>query len=365
VTSPLLPLLTRRIALGGPISIANFMAEALGHPTYGYYITRDPLGAGGDFTTAPEISQMFGEMVGIWLADCWLRLGSPNPVTLVELGPGRGTLMADALRATRRVPGFHAALRLALVETSPVLRERQAASLQGYQPFWHDSLAEVPAGPMLLVANEFFDALPVRQFVRSPRGWAERKVGLDETGGLTFILEPAPVAAALHPVFNDPRIPPGAVAELCPAGIGIAREIGQRLSTAPGAALVIDYGYAGPAIGDTLQALRAHRMVPVLEAPGLADLTTHVDFTALAQAAQQAGAEAHPGPGRTIDQGDWLRAMGIEARATALTRQATAHQADSIAAALTRLTEPGQMGRLFKAIALTSPGFGPAAGFTA
>lgn len=365
MTSPLLPLLTRRIAMGGPISIATFMAEALGHPTHGYYITRDPLGVAGDFTTAPEISQMFGEMVGVWLADCWFRLGSPDPVTLVELGPGRGTLMADALRATRRVPGFHAAIRLALVETSPALRARQAANLQGHDPAWHDSLGDVAGGPMLLVANEFFDALPIRQFVRGPRGWAERKVGLDETGALAFMLEPAPVAAALHPVFADPRIPTGAVAELCPAGIGIAREIGQRLATAPGAALLIDYGYAGPAIGDTLQALRAHQMVPVLDDPGLADLTAHVDFTALAQAAQQAGAEAHPTPGRTIDQGDWLRAMGINARAAALSRQATPQQSEAIAAALARLTGQGQMGRLFKAISLTSPGFGPPAGFTA
>lgn len=365
MTSPLLPLLTRRIALGGPISIATFMAEALGHPTHGYYITRDPLGAAGDFTTAPEISQMFGEMVGVWLADCWLRLGSPNPVTLVELGPGRGTLMADALRATARVPGFHAALRLALVETSPALRARQATSLHGYDPAWYACLADVPTGPILLVANEFFDALPIRQFVRGPHGWAERKVGLDATGALAFMLEPAPVAAALHPVFTDPRIPPGAMAELCPAGIGIAREIGQRLATHPGAALLIDYGYAGPAIGDTLQALRAHQMVPVLDEPGLADLTAHVDFTALAQAARQAGAEAHPGPGRTIDQGDWLRAMGIEARAATLSRLATPQQAATIAAALARLTEPGQMGRLFKALALASPGFGLPAGFTA
>ncbi len=364
MTSPLLPLLTRRIALSGPISIASFMAEALGHPEHGYYITRDPLGSAGDFTTAPEISQMFGEMVGVWLADCWLRLGSPDPVTLVELGPGRGTLMADALRATRRVPGFHAALRLALVETSPALRARQAAILGGYAPQWHDSLADVPAGPMLLVANEFFDALPIRQFVRSPRGWAERKVGLDGGGNLCFMLEPAPVAAALHPVFADPRIPSGAVAELCPAGIAAAREIGQRLATAPGAALLIDYGYAGPAIGDTLQALQAHQMVPVLDDPGLADLTAHVDFTALAQAAQQLGAESHPGPGHALDQGDLLRALGIEARAAALCRHATAQQATDIAAALARLTEPGQMGRLFKTIALTSPGFGLPAGFT-
>lgn len=355
-------LLVRRIALGGPISVATFMADALGHPDHGYYITRDPLGRTGDFTTAPEISQMFGEMVGIWLADCWLRLGAPSPFTLVELGPGRGTLMADALRATARVPGFHAALRLALVETSPALRQRQAAALHGFSPIWYDRLADVPDGTMLLVANEFFDALPIRQFIRLPRGWGERMVGLDDSGKLTFTVAPGGVGL-LDPSLYDPRIAPGAVAELCPVGIGIAGEIGARLAAHPGAALIIDYGYCGPAIGDTLQALRAHKPVPVLDGPGTADLTAHVDFTALGRAAMEAGGRCHPAPGGAVNQGDLLMALGIAARATALKARATPKQAANIDTALARLTGPDQMGTLFKAIALTSPGLDAPAGF--
>lgn len=361
MSGALAALLRQRIALAGPISIASFMADALGHPQHGYYITRDPLGAGGDFTTAPEISQMFGEMLGAWLADCWQRMGRPDPVMLVELGPGRGTLMADALRATARVPGFHAAMRVALVETSPALRQRQAQVLHGHDPVWYDRLADVPTGPLLLVANEFFDALPIRQFVRTDRGWAERMVGLDEEGTLAFTLAPGG-AGLLAPGLADPRIRPGSVAELCPAGIGIAGEIGRRLAADPGAAILIDYGYCGPAIGDTLQALRTHRPVPVLDDPGTADLTAHVDFTALAHAARAAGAACHPAPGQAIDQGPLLLSLGIALRADALKRRAP-DQADSIDAALTRLVAPDQMGRLFKAIALTSPGLDVPAGF--
>lgn len=363
MTGTLHDLLVRRIALTGPISIASFMGEALGHPQHGYYITRDPLGAAGDFTTAPEISQMFGEMVGIWLADCWLNQGCPDPVHLVELGPGRGTLMADALRATARVPGFHAAIRLHLVETSPTLRQRQAAALAAYSPSWHDSLTDVPDGPTLLVANEFFDALPIRQFIRTPAGWAERKVGLNPAGQLAFTFDPSPGGALLSPLHRGPSIPPGAIAETCPVGITIAAEIGRRLSAHAGAALIIDYGYDGPAVGDTLQALRAHRHVPVLDDPGSADLTAHVDFTALGQAARQAGAGVHPGVGASIEQGGLLRALGIEARAAALTARATPAQQADIQSALTRLTSASSMGRLFRAIALTHPAAPTPAGF--
>lgn len=371
MTGPLQDLLVRRIALTGPVSVAAFMADALGHPQHGYYITRDPLGAAGDFTTAPEISQMFGEMVGVWLADCWINQGRPDPVTLAELGPGRGTLMADALRATARVPGFHAAIRLHLVETSPALRARQAASLSAFTPRWHDSLTDVPDGPMLLVANEFFDALPIRQFIRTPAGWAERKVGLDPHGRLAFTFDPTPGGALLTPLHRDPGIPPGAVAETCPAGVAIAAEIGRRLAADGGAALIVDYGYDGPAIGDTLQALRAHRPVDVLDDPGTADLTAHVDFTALARAAADAGAAAHPGPGRSIEQGSLLTALGVGARAATLSARATRAQQASIQAALARLTDPAAMGRLFRAIAITHPaapapaGFAPAPGDSA
>ncbi|MFV3130721.1 class I SAM-dependent methyltransferase [Niveispirillum sp. KHB5.9] len=357
--SALHDLLVRRIALTGPISVAAFMADALGHPQHGYYITRDPLGAKGDFTTAPEISQMFGEMVGVWLADCWINQGCPDTVQLVELGPGRGTLMADALRATARVPGFHAAIRLHLVETSPALRERQAAALSAFDPTWHDSLTDVPDGPMLLVANEFFDALPIRQFIRTPAGWAERKVGLNGQGQLAFTFDPTPGGALLTPLHRDPGIPPGAVAETCPTGIAIAGEIGRRLASHAGAALIIDYGYDGPAIGDTLQALRAHKPVSVLDGPGTADLTAHVDFTALALAAKQTGAV----PYASVEQGALLTALGIDARATSLSARANPAQQVAIQAALTRLTSPASMGRLFRAIAITHPAAPVPAGF--
>ncbi|MFV3074491.1 SAM-dependent methyltransferase [Niveispirillum fermenti] len=363
MTAPLETLLIRRIAQAGPVGIAAFMAEALGHPRHGYYITRDPLGVEGDFTTAPEISQMFGEMLGVWLADAWICQGRPNPVHLVEPGPGRGTLMADALRATARVPGFHTAIRLHLVETSPVLRRRQAAALPAFAPQWHDNLADVPEGPLLLVANEFFDALPIRQFIRTPAGWAERKVGLDAAGRLAFTVDPGPGGALLTPLHQIPGIPPGAIAETCPAGMALTAEIGRRLATHGGAALIIDYGYDGPAIGDTLQAVRAHRPVPVLDAPGTADLTAHVDFTALARAAADAGATCHPGIGRSVGQGALLRALGIEARAATLAARVTPAQQDAIGAALDRLTGPDAMGRLFRAIALTGPGAPVPAGF--
>ncbi|OYQ37270.1 hypothetical protein CHU95_01795 [Niveispirillum lacus] len=363
MTGALHDLLRRRIALTGPISIASFMGEALGHPQHGYYITRDPLGERGDFTTAPEISQMFGELVGAWLADCWINQGGANPVHLVELGPGRGTLMADALRATARVPGFHQAIRLHLVETSPALRQRQATMLSGFKPTWHDSLSSVPEGPMLLVANEFFDALPIRQFIRTPAGWAERKVGLNRDGKLAFTFDPAPGGALLTPLHRTADVPQGAIAETCPAGLAVGAEIGRRLSLQAGAALIIDYGYDGPAIGDTLQALRGHQYVPVLDDPGTADLTAHVDFTALAQAARQAGARVHPGVGDSIEQGSLLCALGIEARAATLCARATPAQQADIQGALTRLTSPGSMGKLFRAIAITNPAGPVPAGF--
>lgn len=350
-------LLRRRIRLEGPISVAEYMALALGHPKYGYYITRDPLGRNGDFTTAPEISQMFGELLGLWCAQSWMQMGQPAPIHLIELGPGRGTLMADALRATARVPGFHDAVRLHLVETSPALRAAQARALAGFAPIWHDRFPDVPDGPLLLLANEFFDALPIRQFVRGERSWAERKIGLDTDGALTWVLDPAPGPMLIHPSLQ--AAPVGSVVELCPAGIGIAGEIGHRLARMPGAGLIVDYGYAGPAAGDTLQALRRHAYAPVLETPGDADLTAHVDFSALADAARAAGAAAW-GP---VGQGSLLRTLGIDLRAATLKRLAGPAQGQDIDQALDRLTGDDGMGRLFKALALTSPDLPPPAGF--
>lgn len=348
-------LLARRIAANGPITVADYMAEALGHPVHGYYRSRDPLGAAGDFTTAPEISQMFGEMIGLWAAVIWQRMGSPDPLRLVELGPGRGTLMADFLRAARMVPGFRESVRLHLVETSRPLRDRQKQALEafGVPVEWHDDLAAVPDGPMILVANEFFDALPIRQLQRLPDGWHERLVDLDRNPGgdgpgFRFVVSPGRSAGA---ALLDPGVREGAavgaIAEICPAGFAISAAIGARLKAEGGAALLIDYGTARSATGDSFQSLKVHRFHDPLTAPGEADLTAHVDFQALARAATQAGALAH-GP---VGQGGFLTALGIEARAETL-RKAGASDVD---AALHRLIDAEEMGNLFKLLALTGP----------
>jgi NADH dehydrogenase [ubiquinone] 1 alpha subcomplex assembly factor 7 len=372
-SAPLLDHLIRSIRITGPLTVADFMSAALGHPRHGYYMTADRFGAAGDFITAPEISQMFGELVGLWCADTWDRLGRPQAVTLVELGPGRGTLMADALRAVDGVlPAFTAAVRLHLVETSPVLRRRQGEMLARWRPTWHDRLSDVPEGsegsetsPLLVVANEFFDALPVRQFQRGARGWAERLVGLDEAEtGLCFRLgaTDGPSTRLIPPrlrAASPELVPPGTVIDLGLTGQAVAGELGQRLARTPGAALIIDYGHTAPVPTDTLQALRRHAPAPVLADPGDADLTTHVDFGALAEAATAAGARAH-GP---VSQGAWLQALGITTRAAMLRRNATTAQAQDINAALHRLTADDAMGTLFKVLALTAPNQPPPAGF--
>jgi len=331
--------LAARIRAEGPLSVADFMAECLAHPVHGYYATRDPLGAAGDFTTAPEISQMFGEMVGVWLAAVWQGMGAPDPVRLVELGPGRGTLMADALRAARGA-GLAAAADLWLVETSPALRGEQARRLPVAR--WAGSLAEVPEGPLLLVANEFFDALPVRQFLLDRDGWRERLLGLGECG-LAWGLSP-PLPPALAPVPSAPPGPGRDWCETCPALAPIAAEIARRIAAGGGAALVIDYGYGEDRpSGPTLQAVKDHAAVDPLAAPGEADLTCLVDFRALARALE--GLET-----ACTHQGDFLAAMGIGARAAALAR-ARPGTAGVLADALERLTAPEGMGRLFRVLA--------------
>ena len=327
--------LRREIEHDGPMPVARWMALCNAH----YYATRDPLGAAGDFTTAPEISQMFGELVGLALADAWVRAGSPAKVRLVELGPGRGTLMADLLRATARVPGFAPSVHF--VEASPTLRAAQAERVPGAH--WHDTLAQVPDdAALLLVANEFFDALPVRQFERAGDGWHERCVG----PGF------APVLGNPVPLFVE--APAGTVMENSPASTAIVAEIGARMEAHGGVAVIVDYGYAGPATGDTLQAVRAHAFADPFAEPGEVDLTAHVDFSALATAA---GVAAH-GP---VGQGAWLKALGIAARATALKAKARPAQIEAIDAATARLT--GEMGELFKVMALTGRDWPTPAGF--
>jgi NADH dehydrogenase [ubiquinone] 1 alpha subcomplex assembly factor 7 len=354
--------LRRRIGREGPLTIAAFMEEALLNPAHGYYTTRDPFGLRGDFVTAPEISQMFGELIGAWCAVVWQGLGRPDPILLVELGPGRGTLMADLLRAAHTAPGFNAAVRVHLVEISPALRACQRAALEGAPlsapPTWHEGFATVPDGPLLVIANEFFDALPIRQLQRAEGAWRERLVDLDEEGNLRFVLSPPTPAEVLIPrELRD--APEGAVVEVSPTGIGFAHAVAARIVRDRGAALIIDYGHPESACGDTLQAVKGHAPHEVLADPGDADLTAHVDFAALARAAHEAGATVF-GP---IPQGAFLARLGLAARAQALSARATAAQIEAIDAAVRRLTDAAAMGALFKVLALmprghpTPPGF--------
>ncbi|MET0180140.1 MAG: SAM-dependent methyltransferase [Novosphingobium sp.] len=344
---PLAEVFARLIAATGPISLAHYMAEANAR----YYGWRDPLGGAGDFVTAPEISQMFGELVGLWLTDLWTRAGRPDPVRYVELGPGRGTLARDALRAARNfglVPEVH------FVETSPALVERQSALHPAAR--WHDGLAGVPIdGPLLIVANEFLDALPIRQLVRTPTGWRERMIGLDGRR-LVFVAGDRPMDAAVPAGLRD--APDGAILETCPAAAAIVAEVAGRLAGQGGAALFIDYGHDGSRLGSTFQAVRRHRPVDPLSDPGEADLTAHVDFATLAAVAQAHGARWLG----TVGQGAFLRALGIEERAGQLAAAAPA-QADAIARAVARLTGEEAMGVLFKAMGLAAPGWPAAAGF--
>jgi len=296
---------------------------------------------------------MFGELLGAWLAERWLAIGRPAPVRLVELGPGRGTLMADALRATRRVPGFHAAVDLHLIETNETLKAQQRAALEAFAPTWHERFDDVPAGPLLLIANEFFDALPVRQFHRTAEGWRERMVGLGPDGTLRLALAPGPTpfAAAL------PDAATGAEAEFSEAGRALAGAIGARIARDGGWALIVDYGYDRSALGTSLQAVRGHGGSDILDRPGETDLSAHVDFEALATAA------ALPAFG-PVPQGDFLRRLGILERAQSLKRQASPDQTRALDAALARLIAPDQMGTLFRVLAVGDTRSAAPAGFS-
>lgn len=336
--------LVRQINRVGPITIADYMALALTNPDHGYYTTRDPLGT--DFTTAPEISQMFGELLGLSLAGAWMDAGAPSPFALAELGPGRGTLMADALRATHKVPGFNAAADLNLVEVSPRLRAAQAKALPGASPIWINHVADLPEAPLFLIANEFFDALPIRQFLRDGPGWRERVIGLED-GKLAFgLTDPAPIAG-LPTTAED-----GDLVQTSAAAGAIIAEIARRIVAFGGAALIIDYGTTGITV-DTFQAIHGGHKAHPLAHPGAADLTAHVDFGALTRSAHTEGARVH-GP---VDQKTLLGRLGIELRAAALAK--TSADPAALQAATHRLTDPTQMGELFKAIAVT-PSNGPA-----
>jgi NADH dehydrogenase [ubiquinone] 1 alpha subcomplex assembly factor 7 len=354
----------RRIEIAGPMAVAQYMGLCLTHPRHGYYTTRDPLGAAGDFTTAPEISQMFGELVGLWAAAAWRAMGSPEKVRLVELGPGRGTMAQDMLRAAKVMPDFRAALAMHLVEISPALeRIQQMALASSDVPVsWHRTIEEVPDGPLIVLANEFFDSLPLHQAVMCADGWHERviKIG-EEDGKFHFSIARDPI-----PLFDEFLLD-----GIGSAKIGevfewrddkTARDLGRRVARSGGVALIVDYGHLKSAIGDTLQAVSGHGFVDPLTTPGQVDLTGHVDFQALATAAEGSSARVH-GP---ITQAELLRRLGIEERATALKAGAPTKHAVAIQAALDRLTneERTGMGRLVKAIALSDPKLTALPGFT-
>ena len=353
--TPLAAEIRERIRRNGPISVATYMELCLSHPTHGYYRRGKRIGACGDFTTAPEVSQMFGELIGLWCAAVWQAMGEPERVRLVELGPGRGTLLADALRAAATVPAFHDAIDLHLVESSESLRAEQAARLTEAQPVWHERFETVPRGPALIVANEFFDALPIQQFERIDGAWQERVVALAPSSrALRFAAtNSVPVEIGLG------CAPSGAIVERAPAREALAGALAERVAAVGGAALIIDYGYEQPGIGDSLQAVKQHRRHGVLDDPGTADLTAHLDFSSLSAAARQAGAQVF-GP---VHQGDFLRALGIDARASRLRQSTSAEQAAEIDAALRRLTGAHGMGALFKAMAFAHPALGAPPGF--
>lgn len=350
--TPLARILIARIKQAGPIPVSEYMAECLLHPEHGYYTMREVLGRAGDFTTAPEISQMFGELLGLALAQSWLDQGAPKAFTLAELGPGRGTLMADAMRASKGVPGFHDAMSLWLVEASPIMRAAQLRALTGYAPNWADAASELPAAPLFLLANEFFDALPIRQFIRQGAGWSERLVGLKD-GGLSFGFAPPAAHAALAHRLADTR--EGDMVETCAPAAAIISEVAARIKAHGGAALLVDYG-GWRSLGDTLQAVQNHAYTEPLAAPGMADLTAHVDFEALAGAAQGVRAS------QLTPQGEFLKRLGIEARAKALARNLSGAALATHTAALHRLTDAAEMGTLFKVMGLTPQGAPPVPG---
>jgi len=351
----------RRIATAGPMPVADYMRLCLTHPKHGYYINRDPLGSDGDFITAPEISQMFGELIGIWLAAVWRQMGAPENIRLVELGPGRGTLLLDALRAARVVQGFREAIVLHLVEISPALQKLQQQRLEALDvpALWHAALDDVPGGPSLIIANEFIDALPVHQAVKQADGWHERVVDVGADGNFCFGLARETL---FHFETSLPRglrqSPEGSIFEWRPDRIAL--ELGRRVR-ADGAALILDYGHVKYGLGDTLQAVAGHAYTDPLRAPGEADLTAHVDFEALAQSAESIGGRIH-GP---ILQRDLLLRLGIDKRAAALKANASRDKALEIDLAMSRLTETGAqgMGELFKALAIADPKLGPLPGF--
>jgi SAM-dependent MidA family methyltransferase len=344
--------LKQLIATAGPITVAEYMAACLFDPDAGYYTTREPFGTAGDFTTAPEISQMFGELVGVWAYTAWVSAGKPVPFTFAEIGPGRGTLMVDMLRTIDKLdPKFIALARIALVEASPRLTDMQKQKLANggrAKPCWYGHVSELPDGALFVVANELFDALPVRQFVKTESGWRERDHALDDQGELCFAAGLTGIDPALLP---DPNAETGAIFEIAPARSALMEEISARIASAGGAGLFIDYGHLESGFADTLQAMKAHAYDDVFANPGEADLTSHVDFAVLAQCAKTHGLAAS-----MTTQGDFLLRMGLAERAGTLGRDAGQDAQTRLRGEVERLASTDAMGTLFKVLAISTPG---------
>jgi len=348
--SPLAKSLEEIILRDGPISVEEWMSICLSHPEHGYYTTGQPFGKQGDFTTAPEISQMFGELLGLWAAVVWQQMGAPDKVQLIELGPGRGTLMSDALRAGEGVPGFINAISVDMVETSPILMALQKQTLTdaGVKSQWHQTIEDVPSGPSIIIGNEFLDALPIRQWVKDGDHWKERCVNVIDDR-FEFTLGDQVDLSDIPEVFRQTS--DGDILETSSITTDIIQKISARLCQFGGVAVFIDYGHSATGLGETLQAVKNHGYAEPLLDPGQQDLTAHVDFAAVARAAKEIGAR----PWGPITQGDLLERLGISARATSLLASATKEQAIELASARQRLTAPDGMGRLFKAIAISHP----------
>lgn len=341
---------TTRLEKDGPITVSEFMGDAVSH----YYANHIPFGIGGDFVTAPEISQMFGELIGLWCVDIWVRLGKPEKLHLIECGPGRGTMMADMLRATQALPVFHEAVSVHLVESSMPLMVQQKQALDNFKLdiMWHERFEEIALdAPFILIGNEFLDALPIDQYEYRDGAWHKRLVTAKD-GKLSF-----DVAEDSLPISHYGQ--QGDVIELSPARDEFVANVSEKLAAHRGAALFIDYGHERSAIGDTLQAVKAHKFADVLADAGEADLTSHVDFESIAQEARDKGCNVF-GP---VGQGAFLRTLGIEQRAEVLGKNATADQRDELAMALVRLTGAKEMGNLFKVMAFVGDAQMEIAGF--